>query len=103
MTTLNDIASKAAKRIDSGNDPIDVYCIENLPAALDVARHDGTLYDLDCMVALGDVLGSPASWELYHFLNGRYPFDLLALCENPDEARGELKPMLADYIAGTEA
>lgn len=74
------------------------YVRENMFAAMETYRNNGTLYDLDCLVALSAVLGYPVSFPLYKSLNAKYDSDLLALCENPSEARQTLFPLIANDL-----
>lgn len=69
------------------------YIKEHLGEALDVAKHDGCLIDLDNIVYLKEVLGINVSYELYSYIDSCYDCSLLEV-----ENKEELFTVLRGYI-----
>lgn len=98
---LSEAIRAAADRIrdDSGED-MRAYAAAHPAIALEVARHDGTLFDMDCMVDLEKALGEAPSWDLYSFINGRLSEDVMTFLDQPaDGYAAELAAMLDAYTA----
>lgn len=91
----DDILDMLAARIGADEDVVR----DHVGEAIDVARHDGTLRDLDVMVGISRVLGVNPGWDFYHYANTRYDGDLMELTEHPDEARPLLERYLHDRLA----
>ncbi|KFI90842.1 antirestriction protein ArdA [Bifidobacterium saguini DSM 23967] len=76
---------------------------EDYPLAREVLAHDGSLLDLDTMMAIARVLGS-CDWDFYEYADGEYSGDLLELCEStPIEASQELGYLHDCYLAARES
>ena len=81
-----------------------------LTEKIECARHNGTTYDLDCMINLNDILKFSISWELYSFINAkvddimecdkedylallRFVFEYVKEKENKSNEQGEVRIM----------
>lgn len=91
----NGFHTMLAQRIGVDED----YVRDHVGEAIDVARHDGALRDLDVMVGISRVLGMNPGWDYYHYADTRYDGDLMELSERADEARPLLERYLHDWLA----
>lgn len=83
----------------TGNDLDDMceYVRDNPHAAQETYRHQGTLFDMDCLVDMSVVLERPVDWAEYAYVNGRISEDVLSYCEDRETARTEIEAMLRDF------
>lgn len=84
MTTDRDMARRIHGNENMPPDDMEDYVKANHRIAAQVCSHDGTLFDMDCMVDMSRILGYPVSWELYHYYNEHLEYDLMTECESPD-------------------
>lgn len=86
-------------RIENGEDYRE-YIEKHLGEAIDVAKHHGSLFDLDQILHLKDLLGITVSYDLYHYINGK--LDDLAPVDLGLEDRVELYTWVIEYANGKE-
>lgn len=70
------------------------YIKEHLGEAIDVAKHDGCLIDLDNIVYLKEQMGMNISYEMYSYIDSCFDCSLLDV-----EIKEELFEVLEDYIS----
>lgn len=78
------------------------YILATMGAAIDVAHHEGNIYDLDGIVALSKALGFQVSYELYSFINSRTDdISLLEINEQDECTMKRLEHLVRQYAKQT--
>lgn len=95
MKSINDIINNLVETCDAylSNPGYEEYIREHLGEAIDVAKHNGCLLDLDNIVYLKEMLGINVSYELYSYIDSCYDCSLLEV-----EDKEELFSLLEGYI-----
>lgn len=86
-----------------GHEDMHAYADAHPAIALEVALHGGTLSDMECMAALGDLLGFAPTWDLYVFIDDRLDEDVMKLLECRCEHCIEVLAALIEDYAKTQA
>lgn len=71
------------------------YAESNPMETIEVASHNGDLYDLDNMVAIKDIINIPITYELYNHIGAHYDGSLLEL---EKEDLPQLEWLIEDYV-----
>ena len=101
---LAEAVARAADLIhdDSGED-MRAYAAAHPAIALEAARHNGTLFDMDCMVDLEKALGEAPSWALYTFIGNRLDEDVVTFLDQPEAGyAAELAAMVDAYTGAAD-
>lgn len=93
--TLENKKEELAKTLDTmlSNSGYSEYIKAHLGEALDVARHQGTLIDLDHIIDLEEKLGFHVSYELYSYIDSQCDESLFDIKDID-----ELMAYVFDYI-----
>lgn len=103
---LSHAVHMAADRIQGayGHEDMHSYADAHPAIALEVARHGGTLFDMDCMVDLEQALGAAPTWDLYTFVNDRLDEDVMTFLDADRGVwAGELASMVEAYATPSDA
>ena len=99
---INDLidSDEMSNRIDyrNGGEYKEYFMSHPLEFA-ECSRHNGCLTDFDWMIHLKELLNMPISWDLYHYIDGKYPESLMDL-EKEDYAM--LMQWVNEYALGKE-
>ncbi len=96
MNKIEGIIKNLVETCDArlSNPGYEEYIKEHLGEAIDVAKHDGCLIDLDNIVYLKEVLGMNVSYKMYSYIDSCFDCSLLDV-----EIKEEFFEVLEDYIS----
>ncbi len=74
------------------------YILFNLSLALEVAKHDDSILEVDKMVNIKDITGVFPSYELYNYIDSHY--EDISLLELGEDDKSDLINLIVDYTKG---
>lgn len=74
------------------------YILFNLSIALEAAKHDDSILEVDKMVNIKDITGISPSYELYNYIDSHY--EDISLLELGGDDKCDLMNLIVDYTKG---
>lgn len=105
MASVDKAVDMCVSKLGANGMGLEWYVKEHLSQALQVVEAGGSLFDLDHLVNLSEIMRFDVSYGMYEFIDQYYSakddtFSLFDIIEIP-EKREEIKRLLDDYMEGS--